>query len=136
MPPHPAFLSRVLRLQICDWYLCCCDAVAACAFRRAGKGGGLVELLAFRRLPIPARDTQSGGRGHDNPRALREHIAVIRTPARRIRRALTVGLKERRLSKAPCLLNSFGKLALVQHKFAFAKTRLFGITPDVTDAVC
>src|SRR6478609_1872846 len=91
MPPYPAFLSRILRLQIRDWYLCCCDAVAARAFRPAGKRRGLSEVLAFRRLEVSTRDINGRGRGYDNTGARREYTTVIRTPARRIRRALTVG---------------------------------------------
>src|SRR5882757_3772593 len=90
MPPYPAFLSCILRLQIRDWYLCCCDAVAARAFRPAGKCRGVSEVLAFRRLQVSARDIRSRRRGYDNSRAHRKHTAVIRTPARRIGSAIIV----------------------------------------------
>src|SRR6266576_1489074 len=90
MPSHPAFLSCVLRLQIRDRNLCCRDAIGARAFRPAGKCRGLSEVLAFRRLQIPARDIKSGGCGHDNARAHRKHTAVVRTPARRIGSAIIV----------------------------------------------
>src|SRR5205823_15134584 len=97
MPPHPAFLSCILRLQIRDRNLCCCDAIAARAFRPAGKCRGISEVLAFRRLQIPARDIKSGGCGYDNARAYRKHTTVVRTPARRIGSAIAV----MRLSQTP-----------------------------------
>src|SRR5258705_3005206 len=90
MPPYPAFLSRVLRLQIRDRNLCCRDAIGARAFRPAGKRRGLSEVLAFRRLQVSARDIRSRRRGYDNSRAHRKHTAVIRTPARRIGSAIIV----------------------------------------------
>src|SRR5260370_5061590 len=84
MPPHPAFLSCVLRLQICDRNLCCCDAIAAGAFGPTGECRGLFEVLAFRRVQIPAGDIKRSGRGYDDARADRKHTAVVRTPARRV----------------------------------------------------
>src|SRR6266576_6656669 len=90
MPSHPAFLSCVLRLQIRDWNLCCCGAIAACAFRTAGKCRGVYEVLAFRRLQISARDIKSGGCGHDDPRAHRKHTALIRKSPHGIRSAVVV----------------------------------------------
>src|SRR4029453_15419685 len=91
MPPHPAFLSCVLRLQIRHRNLCCCGSIAPRGFRPAGKCGGLSKVLALRRLQIPARDIKGGGRGHDNAGADRKHTAVVRTPARRIGSAIAVG---------------------------------------------
>src|SRR5215831_18285483 len=96
MPPHPAFLSCVLRLQIRDRNLCCCGAISAGAFRPAGKCRGLFEVLAFGRLQIPAGDTKNRRRGHDNIRADRKHTAVVRTQARRIGSAIVVALRSRR----------------------------------------
>src|SRR5215831_4235258 len=90
MSPHPAFLSRVLRLQVRDGNLCCCSAIAARAFRPAGKCRGLSEVLALRRLQIPDRDIKSRRRGYDNTRAHRKHTAVVRTPARRIGSVIAV----------------------------------------------
>src|SRR6267154_1410333 len=90
MPSHPAFLPRVLRLQIRDRNLCCRDAIGARAFRPAGKCRGVSEVLAFRRLQVSARDVRSRRRGYDNSRAHRKHTAVIRTPARRIGSAIIV----------------------------------------------
>src|SRR4029077_7875826 len=106
MPPHPAFLSCVLRLQIRDRNLCCCDAIAARAFRPAGKCRGVSEVLAFRRLQIPARDIKSGGWGYDNARAHRKHTAVVRTPARRIGSAIAVNQGAASFQSAVSLLFS------------------------------
>src|SRR4029077_10976451 len=134
MPPHPAFLSRVLRLQIRDRYLCRCDAFAARAFRPAGKCRGLSEVLAFRRLEVPARDIKSGGRGYDNARAYRKHTAVVRTPARRTRTA--VALNQGAASfRSAVSLNASGELAFVQNKLTFAQTPLLRIPSDVTNTV-
>src|SRR5882724_2332619 len=90
MPAHPAFLPRVLRLQIRDRNLCCCDVIAARAFRTAGKCRGVFEVLAFRRLQIPARDIKSSGCGYDNARAHRKHTAFIRKSPHGIRSAVVV----------------------------------------------
>ena len=59
--------------------------------RRAGECRGLFEVLALRRLQIPARDTEGSRRGHDNTRADRKHTEVVRTSARRIGTAIAVG---------------------------------------------
>ena len=69
MPAHPAFLSRVLRLQIRDRNFCRRGALAARLSGAAGKCRGLSEVLAFRRLEISARNIESRGCGHDNARA-------------------------------------------------------------------
>src|SRR5262245_26527025 len=81
MPPHPAFLSCVLCLQIRDRNLCRCGAVAARAIWPTGKCRRLSEVLALRRLQIPARDVESRGRRYDDARADRKHAAVVRTQA-------------------------------------------------------
>src|SRR5947207_15771108 len=91
MPSYPAFLSRVLRLQIRDRNLCRCGVIAAGAFRPAGKCRGLSEVLAFRRLQVSARDFKSRRHRYDNTSAYREHTAVVRTPARGIGSAIAVG---------------------------------------------
>src|SRR5215469_5031799 len=91
MPPHPAFLSRVLRLQICDGDFCCGGTIAARAFRRIKGRGCLSELFAFGRLQIPARDIKGGRRRHEHACAHREHTAVVPTPASAIGRAAFVG---------------------------------------------
>src|SRR6267378_4716890 len=134
MPPYPAFLSRILRLQIRDWNLCCCDAVAARAFRPAGKCRGVSEVLAFRRLQVSARDIRSRRRGYDNSRAHRKHTAVIRTPARRIGSAIIVNQGAASFRSAVSLDIS-GKLALVQKRLAFPETSLVRIPSDVTNTV-
>src|SRR5690349_23490209 len=100
MSPDPAFLSRVLRLQIRDRYFCCCDAVSTRAFRAIRSCRGVPNLLAFGRLQIPARNITSGGRRYENVGAYREHAAVIRTPPRRIGRALALN-KERQSPRPP-----------------------------------
>ena len=144
MPPHPAFLSCVLRLQIRDRNLCCCDAIAARAFRSAGKCRGLSEVLAFRRLQISARDIKSGGCGHDNARAHRKHAAVVRTPARRIGSAIAVNQraasfqsgvsllafrsmhldagKTSLATRSPCFRRTSNSLANSARRFRFGKT--------------
>src|SRR4029453_19442747 len=91
MPPHPAFLSCVLRLQIRHRNLCCCGSIAARGYRPARKCGGLSKVLALRRLQIPARDIKGGGRGHDNAGSDRKHTAFVRPPARGIGGAIGVG---------------------------------------------
>src|SRR2546423_14589539 len=90
MPSYPAFLSRVLRLQIRDRNLVRWGVIAGGAFRPAGKFRGLSEVLAFRRLQVSARDFKSRRRRYDNPSAYREHTAVVRTPARGIGSAIAV----------------------------------------------
>src|SRR5215217_1081133 len=92
MPPHSALLSCVLCLQVRDRNLCCCGAFSPRPFRRARKRRVLSELLALRRLQIPARDIESSRRGYDNPRAHRKHTAVVRTPARGTRTTVVVNL--------------------------------------------
>src|SRR6266550_4524525 len=134
MPSHPAFLSCVLRLQIRDWNLCCCGAIAACAFRTAGKCRGVYEVLAFRRLQISARDIKSGGCGHDDPRAHRKHTALIRKSPHGIRSAVVVNQGAASFQSA-VLLNAPGELVLVQNKLAFPQTPLFRIPSDVTNTV-
>src|SRR5215831_7536291 len=91
MPPYPAFLSRVLRLQIRDRNLCCCGTIAARAFRPAGKCRGLFEVLALRWLQIPPEDIESRRCRYDDTCTHRKHTAVVRTPARRIRTTVVVG---------------------------------------------
>src|SRR6478672_9135842 len=91
MPPHPAFLSCVLRLQIRDRNLCCCRAIAARAFRRTGERRGLSEVFALRRLQIPLGDIESRRCRYDDTCTHRKHTAVVRTPARRIRTTVVVG---------------------------------------------
>src|SRR4030095_1191577 len=91
MPPNPALLSRVLRLQIRDRNLCCCGAIAARAFRPAGKCRGLFEVLALRWLQIPPGDIESRRCRYDDTCTHRKHTAVVRTPARRIRTPVVVG---------------------------------------------
>src|SRR5204862_7198160 len=91
MPSYPAFLSRVLRLQIRYRNLCRCGAIAAGAFRPAGKCRGLSEVLAFRRLQVSARDFKGRRRRYDNTGAHREHTAVVRTSARGVGSAIAVG---------------------------------------------
>src|SRR6266566_227652 len=134
MPPHPAFLSCILCLQIRDRNLCCCSAIAARAFRPAGKCRGISEVLAFRRLQIPARDIKSGGCGHDNARAHRKHTTVVRTPARRIGSAIAVN-QGAAAFQSVVSLNASGELVLVQNKFAFPETPLVRIPSDVTNTV-
>src|SRR5262249_196763 len=84
MPPNPAFLSRVLRLQIRDRNLCCCRAIAARALPPAGKCRGLFEVLALRWLEIPAGDIETRTCPYDATCAHRKPTAVVRTPPRRI----------------------------------------------------
>src|SRR5580765_1870394 len=134
MPSHPAFLSCVLRLQIRDRNLCCRDAIAARAFRPAGKCRGLSEVLAFRRLQVSARDIKSGGCGYDNTRAHRKRTAVVRTPATGVRNAVAVNQAAASFRSAVSL-NASGELAFVQNKLAFAQTPLLRIPSDVTNTV-
>src|SRR5438093_9662205 len=134
MPSHPAFLSCVLRLQIRDRNLCCCDAIAARAFRPAGRCRGVSEVPAFRRLQVPARDIKSGGCGYDNARAHRKHTTVVRTPARGIGSPIAVNQGAASFQSAVSLDIS-GKLALVQKRLAFSETPLFRIPSDVTNTV-
>src|SRR5215217_7084471 len=98
MPPHSALLSCVLCLQVRDRNLCCCGAFSPRPFRRARKRRVLSELLALRRLQIPARDIESSRRGYDNPRAHPKHTAVVRTPARGTRTTVVVNLYHSRKS--------------------------------------
>ena len=84
--------------------LCCCDAIAARAFRPAGKCRGVSEVLAFRRLQIPARDIKNGGCGHDNARAHRKHTEVVRAPARRIGSAIAVNQRAASFQRGVSLL--------------------------------
>ena len=61
MPPHPAFLSCVLRLQIRDWYLCRCDAVAARAFRPAGSVEAYLKFLRSGGSKFPLETLKAAG---------------------------------------------------------------------------
>src|SRR5262249_16265507 len=90
MPPNPAFLSRILRLQIRDRNLSSSAAIAALAFRPVGKFRGLFEVLALRRLQIPPGDIESRGCRYDDTFTHLKHTAVVRTPARRIRSSFTL----------------------------------------------
>ena len=95
MPAHPAFLPRLLCLQICDRNFRCGGTFTARAFRRARKRGCVSEFFALGRLPVSAEDIEDGRRGYGHACTDREHIAFVRTSARRTRRALAV-TKERR----------------------------------------
>src|SRR6266481_212542 len=90
MPTHPAFLSRFLRLQICDWNFGSRGAFAARTLRCARKCRGLSEFFALGRLEISAGHVESRRCGHHDRCPNREHAAFVRTPARRIGSAIAV----------------------------------------------
>jgi len=77
MPSHPAFLPRVLRLQIRDRNLCCRDAIGARAFRQPGSVEAYLRFFAFRRLKFSARDIRSRRRGYDNSRAIESTLQLF-----------------------------------------------------------
>src|SRR5882724_38543 len=91
MPAHPTFLSCVLRLQICDRNFRCSDTFAARAFRRVSGRGCVSQFFALRRLKVSAGDIEGGRCGHDDLCTYREHVALVRTSARRTGRAFAVG---------------------------------------------
>src|SRR5690348_4713732 len=111
MPANPAFLSRFLCLQIRDGNFCRGRAFRAGAFRRTTSRRCLSQFPAFRRFEIPAGDLEDGGCGYDHLCADRKYVAVVRTSAQRIGRAIAVAESiERdeallnRESRARCLL--------------------------------
>src|SRR6266478_1876361 len=91
MPAYPAFLPRLLRLQICDRNFRCGGTFTARAFRRARKRGCVSEFFALGRLPVSAGDLEAGRCGYGHACTDRKRIAFVRTPAHRTRRALAVG---------------------------------------------
>src|SRR5438552_8907575 len=96
MPAYPAFLPRVLRLQICDRNFRCGRTFTSRAFRRARKRRCVSEFFALGRLPVSAGDIEDGRRGYGDACTDREHIAFARTSAQGIGRATAVAFKERR----------------------------------------
>src|SRR5438105_6432927 len=91
MPTDSAFLSCVLRLQICDRNFRSGGAFRARALRTARERGCVSKFFTLRRLAVSAGDTKGGRRGHDHARTDREHVAFVRMSARRTGRATPVG---------------------------------------------
>ena len=77
MPAHPAFLQRLLRLQICDRHFRRGRAVRAGARRNARRSRGLSRLSAVRRLEVPSRNPAKRRRGHDDFRPVESTLRLF-----------------------------------------------------------
>src|SRR5438552_16594333 len=83
MPAYSAFLSRLLRLQICDRDFCGSGAFGARVVGRTRKCGCVSEFFALGRLQVSAGNIEGGRSGHGHSCTHRERVALVRTSRQR-----------------------------------------------------